>query len=103
MSKTDTFVPCPLDDREQESYLWAMDLEQYRQTNHLTYERLAERLGLTHRTIAHSYAVGKRWPKPLRMKEILERTKSQVTVEAMWKRALEWDLAHGQRGGAELS
>ena len=65
-----------------------MDLEEYRVAESLTYEELAERLGLSHRVVAREYAIGKRWPNAVRLQGFLDATASAVTMEAMHRRRL---------------
>ncbi len=65
-----------------------LDLEQYRLTNELTYEALAELIGVRNKAQARTYALGIRWPKPQRLEEILRSTGGLVTIRAMHRRHL---------------
>lgn len=63
---------------------WPMTLEQYRSLHRLTYQRLAELIGLRGtgavRTV-HRYAAGMRFPPPAVLRRIREVTDAQVTAD----------------------
>ncbi len=61
-----------------------MTLEQYRRQNRLTYQRLADLIGLTGAGAVHTvhrYAVGIRFPPPAVLRRIREVTGAAVTAD----------------------
>lgn len=64
------------------------DLEEYRRASGLTYEKLSQQLGLSHRRRAMAYALGEVWPDADKLQRIVEATQGVVTVEAMHRRRL---------------
>ena len=67
-----------------------MNLEQYRQAVGLTYDGLAQRLGLPYRAQARDYALGKIWPSAERLEAFLVTTGRVVTIDAMHQKCLEY-------------
>lgn len=68
----------------------AMDLEEYRIAQRLSYGELAEQIGLPDESSAGRIARGERWPKPERIEQIVSATGGKVTVAAMHARRLAW-------------
>jgi transcriptional regulator with XRE-family HTH domain len=64
------------------------DLEQYRRANGLTYEKLRQQLGLSHRRRAMAYALGEVWPDADKLQRIVEGTQGVVSFEGMVRRRL---------------
>lgn len=79
-----------------------MDLEEYRRIEGLTYEELAERLGVPQSRQALAYARGEMWPGTERLQTILERTGGRVTILAMHQRRLAWLREHGRLRSSSL-
>ena len=67
-----------------------MDLEEFRVWKGLTYDELADFLGLTQNRQALAYALGETWPKTDRLTDILRRTEGRVTILAMHERRHKW-------------
>jgi len=65
-----------------------MDLEQYRQNHGLTYQQLADLLGVRQSKQAHAWALGTNWPLSERLQKILRKTKGEVTIEDMHARRM---------------
>jgi len=77
-----------------------MDLETYRQAAGLTYQELADRIGVASHSGAWRLARGEAWPHdPERIERIREVSGGAVTLEAMHKKRLDWWRA--QRGAPE--
>ena len=68
----------------------SMNLEEYRLEKGLSYEELAELLGLTQNRQAQAYALGETWPKTERLEVILKKTEGLVTILAMHHRRRSW-------------
>ena len=66
----------------------ALDLEQYRRAMGLTYQGLADILGLTQNRHAMRWALGEAWPDADKLQRIVEATQGVVTVDAMHRRRL---------------
>ena len=68
----------------------SMDLEDFRQSEGLSYRGLAAFLGLTQGRHAMRWATGERWPDADKLQHIMDLTDGVVTIEAMHKRRLKW-------------
>lgn len=74
--------------------LLSMDLEQFRLEKGLTYDQLADLIGLTQNRQAQAYALGETWPKTERLDVILRKTDGLVTILAMHERRRRWLASH---------
>jgi transcriptional regulator with XRE-family HTH domain len=68
----------------------SMDLEEFRQSEGLSYRGLAAFLGLTQGRHAMRWATGERWPDADKLQHIKDLTDGAVTIEAMHRRRLKW-------------
>jgi transcriptional regulator with XRE-family HTH domain len=72
-----------------------VDLETWRVREGLTYEALADVVGLPSTVTARRYALGERWPDAEVVERITRATDGAVGVLAMHRRRLAWCRANG--------
>lgn len=76
-----------MDSSDTDTAIIALDLEEYRREQRLTYQDVADRLGLTGAPRARRYALGERWPRdPAVLDRIVEMSGGRVTIDAMHRR-----------------
>ena len=81
----------------------AVDLEQYRVEHRLTYQDIADRLGIGGIGRARRYALGERWPRdPAVLDRIVEMTGGRVTIDAMHRRRREYVEQQHRSGEASV-
>lgn len=71
---------------ERQTESWDPDLEQYRDARQLSYQQLADQIGLPSASHARKIAVGMSWPVPETVQLIIEKT--GITVGALHRRRL---------------
>lgn len=72
-----------------------LDLETWRVREGLTYEALADAIGVLGAATARRYALGERWPDAEVIERISRATEGAVGVLAMHRRRLAWCRANG--------
>jgi transcriptional regulator with XRE-family HTH domain len=80
-----------------------VDLETWRIREGLTYEALADAIGLPSTVTARRYAIGERWPEAEVIERIARATDGAVGVLAMHRRRLAWCRANGLPRGVAVA
>ncbi len=73
-----------------------IDLEQFRRERGLTYQQLADLLGIKQNRQAIAYARGETWPGTEMLEQIREKTGGAVDIFAMHQRRLRWLHENGR-------
>jgi hypothetical protein len=73
-----------------------IDLEQFRRERRLSYQGLADLIGIKQNRQAIAYAVGEIWPGTEMLQQILDATGGAVDIFAMHQRRLQWLRQNGK-------
>jgi hypothetical protein len=82
-----------------------IDLETFRQEQGLSYQGLADLIGIKQNRQAQAYAVGEVWPGTEMLEQIRLSTRDEVDIFAMHQRRLRWLRDNGKlrRGPVPLA
>lgn len=72
------------------AHVFEMDLEEYRVAEGLTWQQLAERVGISDASQVRRIAIGVTWPRVELLEVIIQATGGRVGLMPMHKRRLAW-------------